>query len=134
MSSSRAYVELTCLIETVVPYWSLDISTLASSSLANARANARLSVGRALMRLSDAVIGDRQRPAGLAGVVSYNDMPVGLVGGKRVLQRVDDAFDDDETEAHRLDTTDPPLTLVSSATGRVSPIIDCASVSHSFDR
>ena len=33
-----------------------------------------------------------------------------------------------------LETTIPPLTLLSSDTGRVSPIIEAASVAHSFDR
>ena len=48
---------------------------------------------------------------------------------KRVLQCVDHAFRDDEADADRLaGHTVPPLTLVSSDTGRLSPIMDCASV------
>ena len=46
--------------------------------LHNARPKARLGVGRALMGLADAVVGNRQRPARPAGVIGDNNPPVCL--------------------------------------------------------
>ncbi len=104
--------------------------------LDDARAQARCGVSRAFKGFANAVVSNRQSPARLVGVIRDDNATVCLGLRERVLQGVDDAFDDDEADADRFagdDRTAADLGLKRHR-ARPSPIIDCASAAHSFVR
>ncbi|MEI9900865.1 MAG: hypothetical protein WDN31_12845 [Hyphomicrobium sp.] len=84
-------------------------------------------------RLRDAR--SQARPSGIVVIGGDDDTAIGLDVGKacfKALMTLSMTMRPMLTP--RLETTMPPLTFVSSATGRVSPIMDAANVAHSFAR
>jgi hypothetical protein len=86
-------------------------------------------------RKPSAIVRYREAPAGFSTFVPDQDFTLRTVNRERMLQRVDHEFRDDQTKTDRFAGYRPARvasTLIDS--GRRSPTIESARLSHSLDR
>ena len=99
------------------------------------RAESGLDCLTAAVDLAASVVRDRKGPVGADNLIANDDLTMSFVVGECVLKGIDHELRDDQADADCcLEVALPTSTDIFSEIGRVSPISDAESVSHSLVR